>query len=220
MDWIGLDWFGFIRKMSANNEPPNISEVDRIWYRIVRRVVSLRKGLGLRSEGAQEEYVQQCSQREANGEIALLPTPEELEHLLTDISETSRALIKASLTIFNECRALQEPAEDSFARSRGTQFSASQVKDFLQTADRVDMNTLETDELQCSICRMEYGRDRGGMVGSEPSDQGLPGEETPEYPVKLSCRHVFGEWCIKTWLLEQPASCPMCRFHFELVAAK
>lgn len=78
----------------------------------------------------------------------------------------------------------------------------------------LEISTLETDEVHCSICKAEYGTDRGEIYGAEPADQGLFGEEAPEYTVKLSCGHVFGD---KKWLLEQPASCPICRFQFKPV---
>lgn len=98
------------------------------------------------------------------------------------------------------------------------QFSSSQVEDFVKTLSRVEISSLGTDELTCSICKLDYGEERGNST--EPvsdSDQRLPGEGPPEHPVKLSCGHVFGNWCIKTWLILQPASCPTCRFHFQPV---
>lgn len=100
----------------------------------------------------------------------------------------------------------------------GVQFSSSQVEDFVNALPRVEISSLGTDDLKCSICKLEYGKERA--ISTEPgsdSDQGLPGEGMPEYPVKLSCGHVFGDWCIKTWLLLQPASCPTCRVHLQPV---
>lgn len=83
----------------------------------------------------------------------------------------------------------------------------------------MEIGALETDDMECSICKLEYGTYRGEEISSTESvlDQGLPGEESTEQPVKLCCGHLFGEWCIKTWLLEQPASCPVCRFQFKPV---
>ena len=97
------------------------------------------------------------------------------------------------------------------------------------------MSTLEGEggEVTCSICLQEYGTGRGSegeittsgggtteqsapASGKFDNDQeGFPSEEAPEYPVKISCGHVNGERCIKRWLLEQPASCPTCRLHFN-----
>lgn len=100
----------------------------------------------------------------------------------------------------------------------GIQFSSSQVEDFVKTLSRVEISSLKTDELKCSICKLDYGEEKANSTepGSD-SDKRLPGEGPPEHPVKLSCGHVFGNWCIKTWLLLQPASCPPCRFHFQPV---
>ena len=50
---------------------------------------------------------------------------------------------------------------------------------------------------------------------SGDDDQGLPGEELPESATKLPCGHIYGDWCIKTWLLAHPATCPECRFRFR-----
>lgn len=41
---------------------------------------------------------------------------------------------------------------------------------FLTTLARVEISTLETDEVQCSICKAEYGTDRGEIDGAEPAD--------------------------------------------------
>lgn len=199
------------------------SEADRIWNRVVRLAV-------IQGGGRQtQEYVQNCAEREANEEPAILPTPEELELLLTDINDDDRGLIRASLWQMEVYRVVVEeepydfsPSEDETdEEGSGIQFSPSQVDEILQTSARVEINTFEADELNCSICKLEYGTERGNAMSTEQSasgsDQGLPGEEAPEQPVKLSCGHIFGEWCIKTWLLEQSASCPICRFQFEPV---
>lgn len=96
----------------------------------------------------------------------------------------------------------------------GTQFSSSQIEDFLQTSPPVDKSTLEEEDQKCSICMSEY---RGNNEPVTKSEQGLLGEEASESPVKLPCGHVFGDLCIKEWLLTQHASCPLCRFQFRPV---
>lgn len=151
---------------------------------------------------------------EANGE---LPTPEQVPHRTMDLnhheSHSMRDFV-AFMSVLNGGRVVQATDEEG----SGIQFSPCQIEDFLQTLDRVEISTLGTDDLTCSICKLEYGKGRGNTT--EPvsgSGQALPGEESPEYPVKLSCGHVFGNWCIKTWLLGRPASCPACRFQFQMV---
>ncbi len=215
-----------------------ISEADRVWYRIVRQVVSMHRALGSGSGSgraqAQQKYVQTCLQREANGEAAIMPTPGELNQLLAGINDHASMLIRASLESFKECRAFEEYTttmlsaggfisdggdEEREGESIGIQFSPNQVDEFVETSARVEIGALESDEMECSICKFEYGTYKGEEIRStEPAlDQELPSEDAPEQPAKLPCGHVFGEWCIKTWLLEQPATCPTCRFQFKPV---
>lgn len=220
--------------MPAENfelEPP--SDADRIWYRIVRRMAAIHEG----GAHAQQAYIQQCLQREASDQAAILPTPEELDLMLTNTDDGTRNFVIDSLALIVEYRGVLDYAANLLARfggdidrlrdadddeeeegSLGFQFTASQVDDFMQTLARVEISTLQADDAKCSICKLDYGTQRGGTVSSESAtnfDQGLPGEDAPEQPVKLPCGHIYGEWCIKTWLLEQRATCPTCRFQFE-----
>lgn len=88
------------------------------------------------------------------------------------------------------------------------------VDELLQTSSCVEMSTLKPDDLSCLICHLEYDKER--EVNTEPilkSHEGLSGKKTAEYPIKLPCGHVFGDWCIKRWLRDaEPASCPLCRY--------
>lgn len=195
---------------------------------------ALGSGSGSERAHAQQKYIQTCLQREANGEAAIMPTPGELKQLLDGINHHASMLIRASIESFKECRAFEEYAatmlsagsfiadggdEEREGESIGIQFSPNQVDEFMETSGRVEICALESDEMECSICKMEYGIYRGEEIRSTESalDQELPGEDAPEQPAKLPCGHIFGEWCIKTWLLEQPASCPACRFQFKPV---
>lgn len=194
--------------------PPTVA--DRTWFRIVHRVTDIRGTQTL-------QYPYNSS---GHGEVSLSPASEELELMLADMNTTTRRAIHATIPLLESWRTL-ESATDWIVHSddenfnydedqSGIQLSPNQVDEFMQTLSRVEIGTLGTDDLSCSICKEEYGKQRGDST--EPasgSDPRLPGEEMPEQPVELSCRHVFGEWCIKTWLLEQPASCPTCRFHFK-----
>lgn len=121
--------------------------------------------------------------------------------------EIARQIIESQEALFTQ--------EDD---KSGTQFSPSQVEDFLQTSSPVEISTLEKDDQKCSICMSEYVKERGDTnKPAMESEQGLLGEDAPENPIKLPCGHVFGEWCIKAWLLKQRASCPVCRFQFRPV---
>lgn len=172
-----------------------------------------------------QDYVQQSAQPEASGQVQTFSTSEQAA--LTRANRSRRRAIHPSLDAFGAFRqfavamsAIYRGDFDQLVEEEGSgiQFSASQVEDFVQTLARVEASALGVDDLTCSICKLEYGKGRGNIT--EPAcdaEQGLLGEEMPEYPVKLSCGHVFGDWCIKTWLVEQPASCPTCRFHFQPV---
>lgn len=89
----------------------------------------------------------------------------------------------------------------------------NEVKGILQKLPRVEISWLEADDLKCSICQSEYGKERGDKTKSaSDSDQMLPDDESPESPVRLPCGHLLGDLCIYRWLEEpQPASCPLCR---------
>lgn len=199
-----------------------LSEADRAWYLIVRRAAII-------PEVQTQVYVQQTIQREVNGEVPILPTPEQLEQMTAHMNTHARWTMRTSLVLVEEIRASVEITATILANDdgdfidyqadgeegTGIRFSPSQVEDFLQTLSPVEISTLRTDDTKCSICKEEYGKERGKSTNLvSDADQRLPGEETSEYPVKLSCRHVFGDWCIKAWLLRQPASCPTCRFQF------
>lgn len=202
------------------------TEEDRAWFRIVRQPEEIR------GRHAQQ-YSIQTSQREANGhgEVPFIPTSAGLELLLDEMNATTLGAIYATLDLFSNIETLESvtelmmtsDTEDSDDDSdedeeSGFQFSPCQVEDFMQTLSRVEMGMLEADDLRCSICKEEYGKYRGNSTeqGSD-SDWRLLVEEEPEYPLEFSCHHVFGEWCIRTWLLQQPASCPACRFQFRPV---
>lgn len=194
--------------------PPTVA--DRTWFRIVRRVTDIR--------GTQT--LQYSIHPRGHGEVPLLPASEELELMMAEMNTTTRRAIHATIALLENLGTLESvtdwiaPSDDENFyydedHSR-IQFSSSQVEDFMQNLSRVEIGTLGMDDLRCSICKEEYGKLRGDST--EPasgSDPRLPGEEMPEHPLGLPCGHVFGEWCIRTWLREQPASCPTCRFHFK-----
>lgn len=111
------------------------------------------------------------------------------------------------------------------------QFSPEEVDRFLDSLPRLKNGSLGKEE-NCSICLFGYGEVRGKLaapvevsgkgkkrmsVSDDVVEEGLPGEELPELAAKLPCGHIYGELCIKTWLLERPATCPTCRYCFQPV---
>lgn len=167
------------------------SEADGTWFRVFPSAAGQEAG------STAQEY------------FDVFSNPEEVEgvaHALMSLLAGNRSLISQMIHGGGE-------AEEG----NRVQFSPSQVDDFIQTLPRVEISKLEKDDVECSICKLEYGTHRKNTSTEASLDQRLPGEEEPEKPVKLSCGHIFGEWCIKSWLLEQPASCPTCRFQFQPV---
>jgi hypothetical protein len=65
--------------------------------------------------------------------------------------------------------------------------------------EKVDISSLKHDELDCTICRQQFGVvDEDGEI---------------ENPVKTNnpdCPHIFGETCLFTWMITND-TCPMCR---------
>lgn len=89
----------------------------------------------------------------------------------------------------------------------------NEVEGILQKLSRVEISRLEADDLKCSICQSEYGKERGDKTKpASESDSESPDDEAPESPVILPCGHLLGDLCIYKWLEEpQTASCPLCR---------
>lgn len=160
-----------------------------------------------------QEDDQQPAPLQASGEIPILANPGQTT-LLTDNPDLIWAI--PFLEIVGQF--LGHIPEHEGINKSGTQFSPSQVEDFLQTSSPVGISKLEKDDQRCSICMSEYVKERGDTKKpAVESEQRLLGEDAPENPIKLPCGHVFGEWCIKAWLLKQRASCPVCRFQFRPV---
>lgn len=152
--------------------------MDRSWYQIIHLVVTLRGG----EAQTQQAYIQQCLRTEANGEAAILPSPEELDLMLADLGSACQSYIRAFNQSFEQFRRIEQlrateqsrPIEEfpetelaSESESGRIQFSPCQVDKFLQTLARVGMSTLEeSEEATCSICLQEYGTDRGEEVTS------------------------------------------------------
>jgi hypothetical protein len=70
-------------------------------------------------------------------------------------------------------------------------------KEAIKALEKVDIKTLEGDDLTCSICYNELGVE---------NPEGLV-----ETPIRLpKCKHLFGNLCIKKWF-EDNDTCPYCR---------
>ena len=194
--------------LSPINEA-RLLQFDQEWDEIDRQMES-QEALFTQEDDQQPALLQ------ASGDVLILENPGQTT-LLRDNPDLIWTLGEASfLEVVRYF--LDSVLEHEGINKRGAQFSPSQVEDFLQTSSPVGISTLEKDDQKCSICMSEYVKERGDT--NKPvmeSEQGLLGEDAPEKPIKLPCGHVFGEWCIKVWLLKQRASCPICRFQFRPV---
>jgi hypothetical protein len=61
----------------------------------------------------------------------------------------------------------------------------------------VSISSLNAEERDCFICTTEYGASHE--------------DHEAENPARLPCGHVFGAWCLTSWLSKMN-SCPMCRY--------
>lgn len=73
----------------------------------------------------------------------------------------------------------------------------NEVEGILQKLSCVEISRLEADDLMCSICQSEYGKERGHMTKpASESDQKFSDDQAPESPVMLPCGHLLGNLCI------------------------
>lgn len=171
-----------------------------------------------------EEFIPGSDGDECDGDVETVTDTDEdefddEEELPRESEELTREEEEVLFRYYEEMREtydgeyeISDPEEGS-----GIRWPPRQIEHFLQTLPRMETGTLGPDDLKCAICQSEFGKERGEVEALD-SGQGLPGQESAEYPVKLPCGHVFGLWCIETWLLNaQPASCPLCRYLFQPV---
>lgn len=72
------------------------------------------------------------------------------------------------------------------------------IKRFLEALPEIPIENLSEENKSCNICMEQFTDD----------------DDNVEKPVSLRCGHVFGSFCIRTWVMSSNASqptCPMCR---------
>lgn len=147
---------------------------------------------------------------------------DQLEEIVTDTRESDVDQREELLKVLEDDREMlratyegeYEPLDPDERSS--DRLSHIQVEAFVQTLPSVVISSLGLDDLKCSICRSEYGKERGNnSAPASEFDQVFPGQDLREFPVELPCGHVFGDWCISIWLRGcRPPSCPVCRSSF------
>lgn len=119
-----------------------------------------------------------------------------LTRLLPKVSSTEM-LLHYSLSI--KIEDLPEQDRGTSAANTTTSFPKTQAPSGVVCVVELEMRQMANMNMyvECSICYNKYGIE-------------LP-EGIREAPRRLpKCKHVFGDYCLKTWL-NQSASCPYCR---------
>lgn len=108
------------------------------------------------------------------------------------------------------------------------QYSHKTVDRLMYSLHRTDVSSLAEDDKLCEICFLcfdEWRWDEEWQIiannaggHSEPFQVLI--DMMPENPVRLSCGHIFGELCLRTWLIQiirkgLPPTCPKCRAKLE-----
>lgn len=89
---------------------------------------------------------------------------------------------------------------------------------------RINISNLIKDNKNCKICFQRLGELRWGndhLVNAGVLEPFKVLEDMmPKDPVKLPCKHYFGELCLRTWIKktrEEPLTCPKCRANLQNV---
>lgn len=97
-----------------------------------------------------------------------------------------------------------------------------EVDQFMYSLNQIDIGTLAEDNKLCEICFLCF--DEWRWDDKRPADAGalkpfeVLNDMMPENPVRLPCGHIFGELCLRTWIMkmdEGPPTCPKCRRGFK-----
>lgn len=104
-------------------------------------------------------------------------------------------------------------------------FSREEVDQFMQSLHQIDISSLAAkhdDDKLCEICFQCYDEWRwSDDEQNPPANAGalkpfnVLEDMMPENAVRLPCGHVFGELCLRTWIMEMRSegtpTCPKCR---------
>lgn len=106
------------------------------------------------------------------------------------------------------------------------QFSHKKVDRFMYSLKRTDISSLAEDDELCDICFLCFGEwrweDRHTANSGDSEPFKVLVDMMPENPVRLSCGHIFGELCLRTWMMrisKGPFTCPKCRTKLSRVGS-
>lgn len=104
------------------------------------------------------------------------------------------------------------------------EYSHKTVNRLMYSLHRTNVSSLAEDDKLCEICFLCFDEwrwdDEERQISNKAGEESEPFQVLvdmmPENPVKLSCGHIFGELCLRTWLLQiipkgGPPTCPKCR---------
>ena len=107
-----------------------------------------------------------------------------------------------------ELLSLEEDNDDRCLRCGFRLFEQWTLEAWIATLEKIPLEEVWKGEIEneCGICKFEY---------KAPVPQHLKNaNDKPEQPVALSCKHTFGESCLKRWLSPTDGkgnTCPTCR---------
>lgn len=89
-----------INNESLVNRVP-LAEADVLWYGILGI-------MPFNEEFRKQEYVQQCTKREADGLAAVLPTKDQLNSMMENLGSGNRELLNEALNAFKRSKSVGE----------------------------------------------------------------------------------------------------------------
>lgn len=102
--------------------------------------------------------------------------------------------------------------------------SRKEVDRFMYSLDRTDVSSLAKADKLCDICFLCFGEwrweDRRPANAGDSEPFKVRVNMMPENAVRLSCGHLFGELCLRTWMMRNrkgPLTCPKCRAKLGIV---
>lgn len=137
------------------------------------------------------------------------------------LEETRRELAK--LLGLDDLRsrvtAPDRPPFRQYLPRQGIQGLADRILDLITGLPTIPLSEIHTQEQFCLLCKVPF-HDGARQPVSTADAAATPDPDPIERPVRLACGHIFGDQCLKSWLIEQDKytgvrirskECPVCR---------